>query len=140
LKLTTLKVRTAELSAEISTLSLQKKHFVQVKGSIDKLFETCVQFRRGSQIILQDLLQAQMALSRVIMKIEEISVELSECSYAIVRRDIAVKLRKVVKHCKTVDEIGLVSSHSQMIDYTLESLGKLDRNTGTMLRILASPH
>jgi hypothetical protein len=120
----------------MSSLTHQKTAFLEVKGQIDALFSRCVQLRQGSQTILDDLLRAQVTLSQVIMKIEEISAQLSNCGYALARRGIGPKLKRIVADCQVVNRSGVVSYNAQKVERTLQDVEKLDGNTRVVLAIM----
>jgi chromosome segregation ATPase len=135
-KLNDLRAQIKTLEASIPSLDQERLSFEQTRQSVSTLEIRCSQLREDSHTILDELLQAQVVLSSIQMKTEQIAIELSECGYCNTRREIAGRLRDIVEGIQNAGKSRTIGYERNEVADALRKLNKIERRTNTVLMIM----
>jgi hypothetical protein len=138
LKLDNLRSQIADLENQIPQLSRKRDDFSRTKRDTGKLADKCVDLRRGSKTILNELLEARKVLSGMIFKTEAIISELSECEYAETRREIAGRLNSLVQGLSDIGNRQNIAYDPRNIKLISQGMSILQGRTHRVLRIMDS--
>lgn len=94
------------------------------------------QLQRDSKIILDELLEASMMLSRMNMKVKYIASELADCGYARTRREIAEKLREIVEGFQVGSSNGRIAYDAHAVSNVVSELVSVEGRTRQVLAIM----
>lgn len=134
-QISSLQSQIESLESQIPQLDQARTSYIQTKARISELATRGEALQSGSQMILESLLQAQILLSGLQMKIRSVAISLAECGYFETRREIATTLREIV------DDLGTNGSGSSSGKGMAAVLGNnsnsysYNNNSGIMARI-----
>lgn len=92
--------------------------------------------QRDSQIILDELLEASMKLSRMNMKVKYIASKLADCGYARTRREIAEKLREIVEGFQVGSSNGRIAYDAHAVSSVVSKLVSVEGRSRQVLGIM----
>lgn len=138
LKLNNLRSQIADLENQIPLLSRRRDDFSKTRQDTSKLEDKCGDLRRESRSIIDELLQARIILSGMVLKTEAIISELSECEYANTRREVAGRLNSLVEGLSDIGIRRNIIYDSRKMKLLSRGMSILQGRTHRVLSIMDS--
>lgn len=115
------------LSLELEIPELDKKRtlYKETKDNISRLQGRGIDLQQESRAILNELLEANMMLSSMSLKVRSIASELADCGYFRTRREIAAKLRDILEGFQKDDtKNGIAQAVASIVSKLVEVEGR----------------
>lgn len=124
------------LELEIPELDKKRTTYTKIKDDVNRLQDQGEKLQRDSQAILDELLEANMMLTRMKAKVTSIASELTDCGYARMRREIPGKLREIVQGFQIGRSNGRIAYNANAVSSVVSKLVSVEGRTRQVLGIM----